>query len=185
MAGRGDDDDRPDVACREDMRARRRSQPAVEDHPRQRPLAVHTAGRQGRIVGEYRPCAHADRVNFRPDTMEMDVFLRGFCNPWGHAFDEFGQSFVTDGAGFQGVSFGVPGAMYFTYAGARRILAGEGSAGRLLCLEKQCGGHLEMPGSFPDTRSRLFALPRMLAAGTLHSRSPFESAEGLLSWKPR
>lgn len=61
--------------------------------------------------------------HLRPPTMELGVFLRGFCNPWGHEFDEFGQSFVTDGAGFQGISFGVPGAMYFTYAGARRELS--------------------------------------------------------------
>jgi putative heme-binding domain-containing protein len=59
---------------------------------------------------------------FRPGTSELEVFLRGFCNPWGHIFDEYGQSFVTDGAGFQGVSWGVPGAMYFTYAGAPRLL---------------------------------------------------------------
>lgn len=61
---------------------------------------------------------------WRMDTRDLDleVFLRGFCNPWGHAFDSQGQSFVTDGAGFQGISYGVPGAMYFTYAGARRTL---------------------------------------------------------------
>jgi putative heme-binding domain-containing protein len=43
-------------------------------------------------------------------------------NSWGHQFDEFGQSFLTDGAGFQGINWGLPGAMYFTYAKARRIL---------------------------------------------------------------
>ncbi len=59
---------------------------------------------------------------YRPATDELEVYLRGFCNPWGHIFDEFGQSFVTDGAGFQGVSYGVPGAMYFTYAGGTRLL---------------------------------------------------------------
>ena len=57
-----------------------------------------------------------------PPSMRFDVFLRGFCNPWGHHFDQFGQSFVTDGAGFQGISWGMPGAMYFTYAGGRRLL---------------------------------------------------------------
>src|SRR4029077_10204258 len=41
--------------------------------------------------------------HFRPATDQLGVFLRGFCNPWGHASDEFGQSFVTDGAGFQGL----------------------------------------------------------------------------------
>jgi putative heme-binding domain-containing protein len=61
-------------------------------------------------------------LHLRPSTLELDVYLRGFCNPWGHQFDSYGQSFVTDGAGFQGISYGVPGAMYFTYAGARRLL---------------------------------------------------------------
>ncbi len=61
-------------------------------------------------------------LHLRPDTLELDVHLRGFCNPWGHQFDLFGQSFVTDGAGFQGISYGIPGAMYFTYAGGRRLL---------------------------------------------------------------
>jgi putative heme-binding domain-containing protein len=60
--------------------------------------------------------------HLRPSTMELGVFLRGFCNPWGHDFDEFGQSFVTDGAGYQGLSFGIPGATYFTYANMRREL---------------------------------------------------------------
>ncbi len=59
---------------------------------------------------------------YRTQTDELEIFLKGFCNPWGHVFDEYGQSFVTDGAGFQGVSWGVPQAMYFTYAGGRRIL---------------------------------------------------------------
>ena len=61
-------------------------------------------------------------LHLRPDNLELDVYLRGFCNPWGHQFDLYGQSFVTDGAGFQGISYGVPGAMYFTYAGGRRLL---------------------------------------------------------------
>jgi putative heme-binding domain-containing protein len=57
-----------------------------------------------------------------PVSMRLEVLLRGFCNPWGHHFDQFGQSFVTDGAGFQGISWGMPGAMYFTYADGRRLL---------------------------------------------------------------
>ena len=58
----------------------------------------------------------------RPDTQEAGIQYRGWCNPWGHHFNRFGQSFVTDGAGFQGVSYAIPGAMYFTYAGGRRIM---------------------------------------------------------------
>ncbi len=57
---------------------------------------------------------------FEPATQKLEVMFKGWCNPWGHQFDEFGQSFVTDGAGFKGVSWGVPGAMYFTYAKMRR-----------------------------------------------------------------
>jgi glucose/arabinose dehydrogenase/lysophospholipase L1-like esterase len=59
---------------------------------------------------------------FDPGTYRLEVFTRGGCNPWGHAWDDYGNSFFTDGAGFQGVSYCVPGAMYFTYAGARREL---------------------------------------------------------------
>ena len=59
---------------------------------------------------------------FRPDTQEAGVQYRGWCNPWGHHFNRHGQSFVTDGAGFQGISYAIPGAMYFTYAGGRRIM---------------------------------------------------------------
>ena len=81
----------------------------------------------------------------RPKTLELDVFLRGFCNPWGHHFDAYGQSFVTDGAGSQGISYGLPGAMYFTYAGARRVL-GSASPGS---YPKFCGLELLYSEHFP------------------------------------
>ncbi|MBT6239728.1 MAG: c-type cytochrome [Verrucomicrobia bacterium] len=61
-------------------------------------------------------------LHLRPSNLDLGVYLRGFCNPWGHQFDDYGQSFVTDGAGYQGITYGVPGAMYFTYAGGRRLL---------------------------------------------------------------
>ena len=75
--------------------------------------------------------------HLRPPTMELGVYLRGFCNPWGHQFDAFGQSFVTDGAGSQGISYGIPGATYFTYAGMRRELksVSEGSYPKFAALE--------------------------------------------------
>ncbi len=60
--------------------------------------------------------------HLRPDTLRAGIAYRGWCNPWGHHFDAFGNAFVTDGAGFQGISYAIPGAMYFTYAGARRIM---------------------------------------------------------------
>jgi lysophospholipase L1-like esterase len=61
-------------------------------------------------------------LRLRPDTMHLDVLFRGWVNAWGHQFDAFGQSFITDGAGGGGINYGVPGAMYVTYARARRIL---------------------------------------------------------------
>ena len=85
--------------------------------------------------------------HFRPGTLELGVFLKGFCNPWGHAFDRHGQSFVTDGAGSQGINYGVPGAMYFTYAGAARTLASI-SPGH---YPKFCGLELLHSGHFPES----------------------------------
>lgn len=59
---------------------------------------------------------------FRLDTRDqrMEVLYRGLVNGWGHQWDAFGQSFLTDGAGFQGITWGVPGATYRTLAPARR-----------------------------------------------------------------
>ena len=49
---------------------------------------------------------------FRPETMQLEVFVRGLWNTWGHHFDRCGQSFVTDGAGGEGINYGIPGAYY-------------------------------------------------------------------------
>jgi len=57
---------------------------------------------------------------FNPDTWRLDVFTRGGCNPWGHHWDQFGNSFFTDGAGFKGVYHAMEGATYFTYSDMRR-----------------------------------------------------------------
>jgi putative heme-binding domain-containing protein len=59
---------------------------------------------------------------FDPRDHKMEIAFRGFINTWGHQFDDFGQQFFTDGAGFQGISWGVPGATYRTLAPARREL---------------------------------------------------------------
>ena len=83
--------------------------------------------------------------NLRPATMQLEIFLKGFCNPWGHDFDEFGQSFVTDGAGFQGISYGVRGATYFTYASMRREMKSV-SAGN---YPKFCGLEIVSSPQFP------------------------------------
>ena len=61
---------------------------------------------------------------FRPETLELGIFMRGLVNSWGHHFDRFGQSFATDGAGGEGINYIVPGAYYFTAADAPQILHG-------------------------------------------------------------
>src|SRR5205823_14169506 len=61
---------------------------------------------------------------YRPETGLLEVFVRGFWNPWGHHFDRWGQSFITDGAGSEGVAYGVPGASYAATPGATHLLQG-------------------------------------------------------------
>ncbi len=61
---------------------------------------------------------------FRTDTMELDVFTRGLVNSWGHHFDEWGQSFQTDGAGGEGINYVFPGAAFTTAKSMPRVLSG-------------------------------------------------------------
>ncbi len=61
---------------------------------------------------------------FRPETMHLEVFARGWVNTWGHQFDRSGQSFVTDGAGGEGINYAIPGAAYPTAQGIPRIFHG-------------------------------------------------------------
>ena len=82
---------------------------------------------------------------FRPETMELDVFVRGFVNPWGTHFDRFGQAFGTDGAGYEGINYLVPGAAYLTAVGVPRLLTGltPGSP-------KHCGLEIVSGRGLPD-----------------------------------
>jgi glucose/arabinose dehydrogenase len=80
---------------------------------------------------------------FRPETMKLDVFARGWVNTWGHTFDRWGQSFVTDGAGGEGINYAVPGAAYPYVFGVTRILHGLNPGSPKYCgLEMIDGRHL-------------------------------------------
>jgi putative heme-binding domain-containing protein len=80
---------------------------------------------------------------FRPETMDMDVLVRGFVNPWGHHFDKWGQSLITDGAYGEGINHGVPGAYFVTAVGATRIMKGLNPGQPKHCgLEIVSGRHL-------------------------------------------
>jgi glucose/arabinose dehydrogenase len=80
---------------------------------------------------------------FKPQTMELDVFARGWVNPWGLAFDRYGQAFVTDGAGGEGINYVIPGGYYVTAADAKRIFPGLNPGSPKFCgLEVTSGRHL-------------------------------------------
>lgn len=80
---------------------------------------------------------------YRPHTDELDIYARGWVNPWGHQFDKYGQSFVTDGAGGQGINYLLPGAAYQTAVGVPKILPGLNPGSPKYCgLEIVGGSHL-------------------------------------------
>jgi putative heme-binding domain-containing protein len=82
---------------------------------------------------------------FRPEDWRLEVFARGWINPWGLDFDPYGQTFVTDGAGGEGINFAVPGASYATAFGAPRILPGLNPGS-----PKHCGLEIVSGRHFPD-----------------------------------
>jgi putative heme-binding domain-containing protein len=49
---------------------------------------------------------------YQPRTGRLEVFSMGQINPWGTIFDDWGQSFSTDGAGSDGIHYVFPGATY-------------------------------------------------------------------------
>ncbi len=81
--------------------------------------------------------------HFRPETMQLEVFARGFVNTWGHDIDKWGQSFATDGAYGEGINFVFPGATFVAAPGAARILKGMNPGSPKHCgLEIVGGRHL-------------------------------------------
>jgi putative heme-binding domain-containing protein len=78
-----------------------------------------------------------------PESLALDIFARGWVNAWGHAFDAWGRSLVTDGAGSEGINYGFPGAASFTAVGTPRILHGMNPGSPKYCgLEFLDGRHL-------------------------------------------
>ncbi|HEY1066965.1 MAG TPA: PVC-type heme-binding CxxCH protein, partial [Pirellulales bacterium] len=80
---------------------------------------------------------------WRPDDLRMDILCKGMVNSWGHDFDDFGQSWATDGAGFQGIHWITPGATYFAFPNTKREAAGLHMGHPKYCgLEIVGGSHL-------------------------------------------
>jgi putative heme-binding domain-containing protein len=80
---------------------------------------------------------------FRPESKKLEVFVRGFVNPWGHHYDETGNGFATDGAGFEGIGFLIPGASYTAIGNPERYLHGLNPGSPKYCgLEVLSGRHV-------------------------------------------
>ncbi|MBN8824913.1 MULTISPECIES: PVC-type heme-binding CxxCH protein [unclassified Spirosoma] len=60
----------------------------------------------------------------RPEHLDLDIYAKGLVNPWGLQFTRWGTTFLTDGAGFEGINYAFPGATFLTAPGAERILRG-------------------------------------------------------------
>ncbi len=82
---------------------------------------------------------------YRPETGELEVFCKGFVNPWGHSFDEYGESFVTDGAGSEGINYAFPDSVFVTSPGAMRWLTGLNPGS-----PKHCGLEVISGTHFPE-----------------------------------
>ncbi|MCB1234721.1 MAG: HEAT repeat domain-containing protein [Verrucomicrobiae bacterium] len=81
--------------------------------------------------------------HFRPETRRLEPFMLGLINPWGHVFDDWGQSFMTDGAGGEGINFVFPRAVFKTSPGATRTLSGLNPGQPLHCgVEVATGRHV-------------------------------------------
>ena len=61
---------------------------------------------------------------FHPPTGRLEIVCKGFINPWGHEFDADGNTFVTDGAFFEGINYAWPDAVFVTSPGATRWVSG-------------------------------------------------------------
>jgi len=80
---------------------------------------------------------------FRPETEKLEVFARGWVNTWGTAWNKWGTTFATDGAGGEGINYVVPGAAYVTARDVARILPGLNPGSPKYCgLEVVSGRHL-------------------------------------------
>jgi len=92
--------------------------------------------------------------HYRPETRRAEVFMKGLINPWGHAFDEWGQSFLTDGAGSEGINFVFPRAVFRSSPGASRVVSGLNPG-----QPKHCGVEVLTGRHLPEELRGLLAAP--------------------------
>lgn len=81
---------------------------------------------------------------YRPETGRLEVYSMGGVNPWGMVWDQWGQTFVTDGAYGEGINYTFPGATFRCLPNQLpRILLGLNPGQPKQCgLEVISGSHL-------------------------------------------
>ena len=79
-------------------------------------------------------------------TRRLEIYSRGLINPWGMAFDRWGQTFQTDGAGGEGINYSFPEAIFKASPHENRTLSGLNPR-----RPKLCGIAIISGDHFPDT----------------------------------
>ena len=77
---------------------------------------------------------------FDTRTLDLGVYSRGLVNPWGIVWDRWGQTFETDGAGFQGIAYAFPGAGFESAVGMDRVMPGLNPASPKYASEELLSG---------------------------------------------
>lgn len=117
--------------------------------------------------------------HYQTETRRAEVFMKGLVNPWGHAFDEWGQSFLTDGAGGEGINFVFPRSVFKTSPGASRTLSGLNPGQPKHCgLEVLTGRHvpdeLRQVLAAPDFRGHRINLFRLTENGSAYTSTQID-----------
>jgi putative heme-binding domain-containing protein len=117
--------------------------------------------------------------HYRPESGRLEVFMKGLVNSWGHAFDDWGQSFMTDGAGGNGINFVFPRGVYQASPGAARIVPGLNPGQPKHCsLEIATGRHVpeDWLGTLmaPDFRGHRINRFKLSEKGSAYSSTQIE-----------
>ncbi|MFP6610683.1 MAG: PVC-type heme-binding CxxCH protein [Pirellulales bacterium] len=79
----------------------------------------------------------------QPQSLKLQVVMRGCVNPWGRHWNRWGASFATDGAYGDGICYTFPGATFPTAPGAKATIRGLNPGQPKMCgLEVLSGRHL-------------------------------------------
>ena len=82
---------------------------------------------------------------YDPRTERVEVFAKGLVNTWGHQTNQEGQSFLTDGAGSNGLSWAFPGATFAPFEGSSATMPSVSRGG----YPKFCGLEIVRSPLFP------------------------------------